>query len=80
MRPNEPMCMVLYINAFDAKTAYGLRDKGPASLKDAFRIATNIENNRKAFGKTNKRDDVKILQNPNKPQSTQGNASTSEDK
>ncbi|HEX4849980.1 MAG TPA: hypothetical protein VFV08_04190, partial [Puia sp.] len=80
MRPNEPMCIILYINAFDAKTAYGLRDKGPATLRDAFRIAVNIENNRKASGKTNRRDDVKILQNPNKPQNTQGSTSAPEDK
>jgi len=80
LRPNEPMCIVLYINAFDANTTYGLRDKGPHSLRDAFKVATNIKNNRKASGKTNRRDDVKILQNPNKPQNTQGSTSAPEDK
>ena len=41
--------------------AYILRDKDPKILRDAFKIAINIESNRRAFGKLGKRDDPKIF-------------------
>ena len=50
MRLNEDVFLTTYFNAFDSKMSYILRDKDPRTLRDALRIAINVENNRKAFG------------------------------
>ena len=57
----ENVCITLYFNSFDSKMAYILRDKDPKTLREAFEIAINIENNRRAFGKLRKRDDLKLF-------------------
>lgn len=41
--------------------AYILRDKHPKTLRYAFKIAINIENNRRASGKLGRRDDPKLF-------------------
>ena len=41
--------------------AYILRDKDPKTLRDAFKIVVNIENNRRASSKLGKRNDPKNL-------------------
>ena len=41
--------------------AYILRDKDPKTLREAFKIVVNIENNRRASGKLGKRDDRNLL-------------------
>ena len=51
MKLNEDVCLTTYFNAFDSKMACQLRDKEPKTLRDAFRIAVNIENKRKASNK-----------------------------
>ena len=38
-----------------------MRDKAPRTLRDYYKIAVNIENNRKAFGKFGRRDDPKLF-------------------
>lgn len=48
MRLNEDVCLKTYFNAFDSKMAYQLRDKDPKNLRDAYKVAVNIKNNRKA--------------------------------
>ena len=45
MQVDEKVCMITYLNAFYGKMAYQLRDKEPRTLRDAFRIVVNIENN-----------------------------------
>ena len=47
MKLNEDVFLTTYFNAFNRKMAYQLRDKEPTTLRDAFKIAVNIENNRK---------------------------------
>ena len=61
MRLNEDVCLTTYFNAFDNKMAYELRDKAPRTLRDAYKIAVNIENNRKASGKFGRRDEPKLF-------------------
>ena len=61
MRMEENVCITTYFNAFDSKMAYILRDKDPKTLRDAFKIAINIENNRRASGKLGRRDDPKLF-------------------
>lgn len=61
MRLNEDVCLKTYYNAFDSKMTYQLRDKDPKTLRDAYKIAVNIKNNRKAFGKLGRRDDPKLF-------------------
>ena len=39
------MCLVVYLDAFDKKMSYLLRDKEPKTLHQAFMIAIEIENN-----------------------------------
>ena len=41
--------------------AYILRDKDPKTLRDAFKIDINIENNRRGSGKLGIRDDPKLF-------------------
>lgn len=61
MRLDDNMCLNTYYNAFDSKMAYILRDKNPHNLRDAFRIAINVESNRKASGKLGRRIDGRLL-------------------
>ena len=61
MRLNEDVCLTTYFNAFDSKMAYELRDKDPKTLRDPYKIAVNIENNRKASRKFGRRDDPKLF-------------------
>ena len=65
MRLNEDVYLTTYFNAFDSKMAYELRDKAPITLRDAYKIAVNIENNRKASGKLGRRDDPKLFNSKN---------------
>lgn len=61
MNLEDSMCLTTYFNAFDGNMAYQLRDKEPRNLKDAFRIAINIENKMRISGKLgNKRDDPRL--------------------
>ena len=61
MRLNEDVCLTTYFNAFDSKMAYVLRDKESKTLRDAYTMAINIENNRRATGNLGKRDDPKLF-------------------
>ena len=65
MRLNEDVFLTTYFNAFDSKMAYQLRDKDPKILRDAYKIAVNIENNRKSYGKLGRRDDPKKFNSKN---------------
>ncbi|KAH9322507.1 hypothetical protein KI387_017146, partial [Taxus chinensis] len=71
LRPYDESCLIKYVNAFDKKVAYYLRDKNPTNLRQAFTMALQIENNIKAIGKPLKRDGVKMI-NPEKPQASKG--------
>ena len=56
--------MITYLNAFNGKMAYQLRDKDPRTIRDAFRIAVNIENNLRISRKLgSKRDDPGLFGN-----------------
>ena len=61
MRLNEDVCLTTYFSAFDSKMAYELRNKDLKTLRDAYKIVVNIENNRKASGKFGRRDDSKLF-------------------
>lgn len=61
MKMQENVCITTYFNAFDRKMAYILRVKDPKTLRDAFKIVVNIENNRRASSKLGKRDDPKLF-------------------
>ena len=61
MKMEENVCFTTYFNAFDNKMVDILRDKDPETLRDAFKIVVNIENNRRASGKLGKRDDPKLF-------------------
>ena len=50
IRVEEKVCMITYFNDFDGKMAYQLRDKDFGTLREAFRIAVNIENNVRILG------------------------------
>ena len=41
--------------------AYELRDKGPKTLRDAYKFVVNIENNRKTYSKFGRRDYPKLF-------------------
>ncbi|KAH9315166.1 hypothetical protein KI387_023793 [Taxus chinensis] len=71
LRPCDASCLIKYVDAFDKKAAYYLRDKNPTNLRQAFTMALQIENNIKAIGKPLKRDGVKLI-NPEKPQASKG--------
>ena len=52
------------MNAFDGKVEYQLRDKEPRTLREAFRVAINIENNLRILGRLeSKRDDPRFFGN-----------------
>ena len=56
--------MITYLNAFNGKIAYQLRDKDPRIVRDAFRIVVNIENNLRIVRKLgSKRDDPRLFGN-----------------
>lgn len=44
-KPDDQMCLVVYLSAFDQKMSYLLRDKEPKTLHQAFMTAIEIENN-----------------------------------
>ena len=46
-RPDEQMCLAIYLGAFDRKMSFLLRDKEPQTLYQAFVTARDIENNLK---------------------------------
>ena len=61
---DDKVCLITYLNAFDGKIAYQLRDKEPRTLRDAFRIVVNIKNNLRILGKLgSKRDDPRLFGN-----------------
>lgn len=64
MDPNDALSLAFYLKAFDLKFGYDLGSREPETLRDAFKAAIRIENNRRATGKIGKREEVKILQNP----------------
>ena len=60
----DKVCMITYLNDFYGKMAYKLRDKDPRTIRDAFRIVVNIENNLRILGKLgSKRDDPRLFGN-----------------
>ena len=61
MKMEENVCITTYFSAFDSKMAYILKYKDPKTLRDAFKIVVNIENNSRPFGKLGKRDDPKLF-------------------
>ena len=61
MKMEENVCITTYFNAFDSKMVYILRDKDPKTLRDAFKIDVNIENNRRTSRKLGRRDDPNIF-------------------
>ncbi|KAH9330978.1 hypothetical protein KI387_003086, partial [Taxus chinensis] len=69
LRPSDVSCLIKYSDAFDKKDAYYLRDKNPTTLRQAFTMALQIENNIKEIGKPPKREGIKLI-NPEKPQSS----------
>ncbi|KAH9294785.1 hypothetical protein KI387_038373, partial [Taxus chinensis] len=69
MRPSDVSCLIKYSDAFDKKDAYYLRDKNPTTLRQAFTMALQIENNIKVIGKPPKREGIKLI-NLEKPQSS----------
>ncbi|KAH9287659.1 hypothetical protein KI387_031776 [Taxus chinensis] len=69
LRPSDVSCLIKYSDAFDKKVAYYLRDKNPTTLRQAFTMALQIENNIKVVGKPPKREGIKLI-NPEKPQSS----------
>ena len=50
MQVDDKVCLITYLNAFDGKITYQLRDKEPRTLREAFRIVVNIENNLRILG------------------------------
>ena len=62
VKVGEDVFLTTYFGAFDGKIAYHLRDKDPKTLKDAFMIAVNIENNLRISGNLgSKRDDPRLF-------------------
>ena len=61
---DDKVCLITYLNAFDGKIAYQLRDKDPRTLREAFRVAINVENNLRITGRLeSKRDDPRLFNN-----------------
>ena len=61
---DDKVCLITYLNAFDGKMAYQLRDKEPRTLRDAFKIAINVENNLRISKRLeSKRDDPRLFGN-----------------
>ena len=46
-RLDDQVCLIVYLDAFDKKMNYRLRDKEPQTLYQAFMTARDIENNLK---------------------------------
>lgn len=46
-RPNDEVCLVIYLATFDEEISYLLRDKDPKTMHQAYRISMDIENNLK---------------------------------
>ena len=44
-KSNDQICLVVYLDAFDKKMSYLLRDKEPKTLHQEFMMAIEIENN-----------------------------------
>ena len=64
MRIDDKVCLITYLNSFDGQMAYQLRDREPGNLRDAFRIAINVENNLRISGRLeSKRDDPRLFGN-----------------
>ena len=64
MQIDDKVCLITYLNALDGKFAYQLRDKEPTTLRDAFRMAINVENNLRISGRLeSKRDDPRLFGN-----------------
>ena len=61
MRLGDDVCLTTCFISFDSKMAYTLRDKDMRTLRDAYKIVVNIENDRKASGKLWRRDDPKLF-------------------
>lgn len=61
IRPVDPFLITFYLTAFDVKTNYEIRSHNPTTSQQAFKIALNIENNRIAVGRVDKRNDPKIF-------------------
>lgn len=57
LRLDDNVFLTIYVNAFNSKMAYLLRDKDPQNLRDSFIMAINIESNRRDFGKLGRRED-----------------------
>ena len=51
MRLDDKVCITTYFNDFGGKMGYQLKDKDPRTLRDAFRIIVNIENNMRISSK-----------------------------
>ena len=51
----------LIFNSFYSKMTYTLRENDPRTLRDAYKVAINIENNRKKIGNLGRRDDPKLF-------------------
>ena len=51
MQDDDKVCLITYLNAFDGKILYQLRDKDPRTLREAFRMAINVENNLRITGR-----------------------------
>lgn len=71
IRLDDRVCLVTYLNAFDSKMGYLLRDKNPRTLAEAYKLAINIESNRRISGKLGRREDcqpsVSNRREPGKP-------------
>ena len=52
IRPPEDAILIHYMESFDGEIRYQLRDKEPTNLKYAQKLATKIEKNLQAFGKS----------------------------
>ena len=53
IRPPKDAILIHYMESFDGEIRYQSRDKEPANLKDAQKLATKIEKNMQASGKSN---------------------------
>ena len=53
IRPPEDAILIHYMESFYGEIRYQLRDKEPTNLKDAQKLATKIEKNMQASGKSN---------------------------
>lgn len=66
IRPIDPFLISFYLKAFDVKMNYEIRSPNPTTLQQVFKITLNIENNRIAVGRSDKRNDPKLF-NPAVP-------------